>query len=418
MNYYRFPENRITKVLLGLYLFVMLYLCRDTMFCLYVVGFYPSQVITLGLTGLLGLVFLWYQRRNLKQVVQDGRMVLVLVATALILLPMLDKQDWQLMYFSILAFLYISIFLSYFVSWQTLAKYYVLMLTALAVYSILAAYLFRIPIDMGLIQKDVFRDGRDVGIYNFLFSIVPRTFEKRRNFGMFREPGVYQYFILLGLYLTHYGVQWKKDWSKWTVTALLCVTMVTTMATGGLAEMCLLAAFVFFEKKLYKNRVVLSLAIVMILLVLGVLYYSYDNHGELWNQFYLMTFNKFSAQEDSVTERTEAIFVNLEMIKASPFVGVPLSQVLHAVENNTSSTLVLLAGMGLISGSLHILAWAALVWRKERHVLANLALMIILFLSFNTQNLSWNLFFWLFPMMALTEKTVPVIEKRLRKGSV
>lgn len=411
MKYYRFPDNPVTKTLLALYLFAMLYLCRSSMFCLSVVGFYPSMAIILALTILLGLGFLWYQRGNWKAVFSDGRIKLAAILTAVVLVPMVVKRDWQLMYLSILLFVYISILLSYVISWRELAKYYVLTLTALAVYSILAAYVFRIPIDMGLVEKDVFRNASDFGVYNFWFAAVPRTFAKYRNFGIFREPGVYQYFLLLGLFLAQYGVRWQRERSKWIVTAILSVTMLTTFATGGVAELGLLALFVFFEQKLYRNKVLVALVAVAAVLLGIFLLYCYRARNQLWEQLYLMVVGKFVYQEDSVTERTEAIFANLDMIRHHPLVGTTLQEVLHSVANNTSSTLILLAGFGILCGSVPIFAWVALVWQKERSALANICLLVILFLSFNTQNMTWDQFFWLFPVMALAETVVPRMER-------
>lgn len=415
MNDYRFPENRITKALLALYLFVMLYLCRDSMFCLSVVGFYPSMAVTLGATALVGLAFLWHQRGNLKAVFLDGRMKVALAVTVLVLAPMVLKRDWQFMYVSILICMYTAILLSYFISWQALAKYYVGMMTALGVYSILAAYLFRVPIDMGLVEKDVFRNASDFGFYNFLFSVVPRTYAKTRNFGLFREPGVYQYFILLALFLTHYGVQWKKQRTMWVVTAILSVVMISTLATGGLAELALLAAFVFFDKKLYRNKILLVVVLLILIALPGFLYYNYDYYTPLWYQIEVNIVGKFTRPGDSLFERTESLAVNLEILKEHPLVGDRLANVLHVVENNTSSSLILFAVFGVLSGAFHVLAWGALVWKKERSVLGNLLLLVILFLSFNTQNLIGDQFFWLFPVMALTEKSVPYLKGRRKE---
>ena len=42
----------------------------------------------------------------------------------------------------------------------------------------------------------------------------------------------------------------------------------------------------------------------------------------------------------------------------------------------------------------------------------NLALVLIVFVSFNTQNMIADLFFWLLPVMALTEKLIPWQESR------
>jgi len=57
-----------------------------------------------------------------------------------------------------------------------------------------------------------------------------------------------------------------------------------------------------------------------------------------------------------------------------------------------------------------------LAWKKERSVLMNLFLLVILFLPFNTQNVIHDMFFWLFPVMALVERGLPLIPERAGKN--
>jgi len=85
--------------------------------------------------------------------------------------------------------------------------------------------------------------------------------------------------------------------------------------------------------------------------------------------------------------------------------------VLYSVENNTTSTMLMFAIFGILGGVLHTLSWAALVWEKDKKLWTKLVLLLILFMSFNTQNLIADLFFWLFPMMALTEKCLNLKKK-------
>ena len=61
--------------------------------------------------------------------------------------------------------------------------------------------------------------------------------------------------------------------------------------------------------------------------------------------------------------------------------------------------------------TLNVAAWIALVWKRDRNVFGNLILLCIMFMSFNTQNLVANVFFWLFPMMALVERGLPGLKK-------
>ena len=97
MKQYPFPKNRWTAAAFGLFLFAMLLLARDTLITSIVVGFYKSQFLMLALMGLLGLVFVLYNRRNLRQIGTDRRLGLILGFARLLIAVMVLKRDWQLM---------------------------------------------------------------------------------------------------------------------------------------------------------------------------------------------------------------------------------------------------------------------------------------------------------------------------------
>lgn len=411
MKLYPFPEKKIWKVLFAVYLFALLMLSRNGMLSCVFVGFYKTQILMLLVMGAGILTFAVVNRRELKQILTDRRMLAAAACGVLILLPMVVKRDWQLMYFSILIYLLFAVFLCYFVSMKDTAKYYVMILCALSVYAILATYVLRLLPDSGILNVHTFSNDKGRDYYNFGLAFVSITQVKERNFGIFREPGVYQYFLLLGLFLTNYTVEWKRSRDMWLANLILAVTMVTTMATGGVVCLGLLVIVVFFDKKMYRDKRVLWTAIGLAAALVLVLAVSFATRNKIYWLVYNTLFEKFVNRSDSVTERTEAILVDVQIFLRHPIFGAGLSEVLHAVTNNTTSTLILYAVFGFLSGSLHVLAWVALVWKKERHLWANLALLVILFMGFNTQNLTGDVFFWLFPMMALLERGLPLLKK-------
>lgn len=411
MKLYPFPEKKIWKVLFAVYLFALLMLSRNGMLSCVLVGFYKTQILMLLVMGAGILTFAVVNRRELKQILTDRRMLAAAACGVLILLPMVVKRDWQLMYFSILIYLLFAVFLCYFVSMKDTAKYYVMILCALSVYAILATYVLRLLPDSGILNVHTFSNDKGRDYYNFGLAFVSITQVKERNFGIFREPGVYQYFLLLGLFLTNYTVEWKRSRDMWLANLILAVTMVTTMATGGVVCLGLLVIVVFFDKKMYRDKRVLWTAIGLAAALVLVLAVSFATRNKIYWLVYNTLFEKFVNRSDSVTERTEAILVDVQIFLRHPIFGAGLSEVLHAVTNNTTSTLILYAVFGFLSGSLHVLAWVALVWKKERHLWANLALLVILFMGFNTQNLTGDVFFWLFPMMALLERGLPLLKK-------
>lgn len=417
MTYYSLPERRQTHWILGVFFCALLLLSRDTMYATISLGVYPSQILILGLTVALGVWFLAANRGKWREIFTDPRMLLTAAAGVVILFPMLWKRDWQFMYFSIFFAMVLGIFLSYFLTCREAAKYYTVILTALAVYSLAASYFFRIPADLGLFPAPVVENAIGVEFYHFGLSFVPLTFVKNRNFGIFREPGMYQFFLILGLYLNNYHIFWGSQKRYWAVNIILAVTTVTTFATGGLVELALLAVVLFFDKGWYRKKTGKLLAGAIVLLGVGAVTFIVIQKGALYDTLVDML-SKFDFRSESMTDRAGSILVNSKRFLSHPFFGTGLAETLHAIANNTSSTTILYAVLGLLGGTLNVAAWVCLVWRRERKWPVNLALLLILFMSFNTENLIADVFFWLFPAMSMAERTIPMVKAygELRRG--
>ncbi len=412
MRYYPFPETKTTKLMVTLFLTALLFLARDTLVTSSILGFNRSQFLMLGIVCLAGLVFLVYNRKNLKDILLDKRMLLLILSTVLVLGPMVLKRDWQMMYFSILLCLYVAVFFTYFISCRELAQYYVLIMSFLGVYSIAAMWVLRpLLIDTGILTVPVFCNQMDYPFHNFFFSFVSDWYVKTRNFGIFREPGVYQYFIILALLLNNYTAAWKSEKTLWVCNFALGATMLSTLATGGVAELGLLAIVVFFDKKLYKKKIVWLVILVCAIALAVLLGMIIAEQGELYWELYSMVIGKFQPGTDSSSERLDAIVSDWNWFVSHPLVGGELSAVLHSAVNNTTSTMILFAVFGIFGGCFHVVSWLALIWDTERKLWVNVMLVPILFVSFNTQNLTADVFLWLFGMMALTEKVIPKLQK-------
>lgn len=416
MKQYPLLNSRASKIAFGMFLMAMLFLSRDTLFSSCLVGFAQSQILAMGLILLLGMVFLWQNRKNLPEVLKDPRM-LVLAASALILiLPMAVKRDWQLMYFSILLCVLTSVFLTYFIASREVAKDYVLLLTVLGVYSMFVTYVLKTPARTGIITPPVFYNSNDWEFFNFGFAYVNTAKYWHRNFGIFREPGVYQFFVLLAVYLNNYSVDWNRQWKLWVCNVLLAFTMLTTFALGGFAELGLLIVFLYFDKKWYREKWGKFAGIAAVAAIVGAVgYFFYRMNQPYFNksilyEFYDM-FIRLTTDSDSMLDRQDAITANLQFFFRNPLAGARVAEVLHGTNHNTSSTMLLFAILGTGGGVLNVAAWIALLWKRERSLIGNLVLMVIMFLSFNTQNLVANVFFWLFPMMSLVERGLSLLKK-------
>lgn len=422
MKMYRFPENKAWKTIFGFFLFAMLLLARDTLITSSILGFYKSTFIMYAAIGLMGVAFLAVNRKNLKQILFDRRMLLVIVATVVLVVPMLVKRDWQMMYFSILLCIYFAVFLSYFVTMQEVAKLYVVILSALSVYAVIVTYGARFLAEAGVLEVPMFSNGVH-DFYNFLFGFAIDCGKWKniyyRNFGIFREPGVYQFFIIVALYLNNYIVSWKKSWQMWVVNVILAITMLTTFATGGIIEMGLLAVILFIDKKWYKDKRISILVGAAVAAVVVFMLYSVAAQNVLYRTIRQMVMKLFNFDPSSTGGvRYQAIIVDLKIFLQNPIFGEKLAATMFAGgrEYTTNSTVFLFAAFGLFAGLLHTISWIALVWQKDRKIWVNLALLLVLFMSFNTEEMTADIFFWLFPVMALVEKGLPLVKfKKLKK---
>ena len=414
MKLYRFPDNKIWKAVFCVYLFAMLLLARDTMYTTSILGFYPSQLMMAGLMMVLGVVFLVHNRKHWRDVFTDKRMLILAASAILILLPMVCKLDVQLMYFSVLLCIFFAVFLTYFVTLKEVAKCYVVMMSVMAVWSVAVTYLGRIPADRGMISIPTFFNATGNEYYNFGLSIVSITHVKYRNFGIFREPGVYQYFLMLALVLHNYTITWDKEWKYWLINILLVITVLSTFSTNGVAEAGLLVLVVFFDKQLYKNKKILAAAIVLLLLGVAGIAFILLRGGGLADTLTQMVMKLFT-RNNSSSARLNAIAADVRFFVSNPFFGQKIATVLNVVLHNTTSTMLMFALFGICGGALHLVSWLALVWDRERKVWVNIALVLIVLMSFNTQNIIADVFFWLFPIMALTERAVPPLSSKARK---
>lgn len=407
MTYYRFPDNKLVKLCFPLALLILQMVARSTMYTSTFLGFTLSQAVMIGTIVLIGFTFLAVNRKNLKAVLTDRRMLLFGMAAMVILLPMLVKGDWQLMYFTILLSWFFAIFLTYFSTVEELGKYYVLILTALSALSLVGLFVLKPMVHMGWIPGNPFDSPGGWHMFNFGLTFVCdknlHMVNALRNFGIFREPGLFQIFLFVAIQLNNYTVNWDKPWKMWAVDAVLFMTLLTTFATGGVLALGIYIVFLFFDKGLYRDRRMQILAAAVVTAGILLLVYALRKGGS-WAYELIGMVEKFVYRSYSFDARIESVVADAELFISHPLFGADMNTVVYAVANNTATSAILFAVFGIVGGCVHVLSWAALAWRKERHWLMNVILMVILFIPFNTQNVMHDMFFWLFPIMALTEK--------------
>lgn len=407
MNGFMQQLNNKRNYLWALWLIAMLYLSRDSMYSTAVIGFGRSYALQGVLFGVSILAILLKYKSDLKTLILSPHMFFAVGAFVILLFPAVLKRDWQLMYFSVLFVVIYSVVVSLLIDLKSLSRLFVLIIGSLSLSSLICTYCLRFLADAGLLVPAYLRNSVGTEMYNYFVSNVYIWELKWRNTGIFREPGVYQFFLILALYLNSDVCDWEKAMCYWGLNAILGFTMFSTLAFGGIAEMALLAVALFFEKGWYRNRKAQLIAlggIVAMVIAYNVIHWL---DGPLWGEIWMLK-HKFSMGGESVTDRFGSIAVNTRLFLQSPIIGDKVSTILFHPEilNNTSSTTIIMAMFGVFGALLHIGSWLVLTWKRDRNILYNLIFALILSMSFNTENLITDIFLWLFPIMAVCEKVL------------
>jgi len=249
--------------------------------------------------------------------------------------------------------------------------------------------------------------------YNLFITVVPKhTGGFARNYGIFREPGVFQMFLIIGL-LFQMFVLIKPNIK---VQILYIVALVTTFSTTGYIALIFVSILYLIKKNRSKGEKH-SKAIVIICLSLIFIYLSLFTDF-IFKQEYGSVFGKFANNNStSVVARLASVVVNLRLFLNSPIWGVGVTNVdtqfallaqsilgIYTI-HNTNTVLWQLAAYGSIFTSLWIYGIYKLCWVMGGEKIEVLLLFIILNVLLFGENLAYSLITNILVFYGLSAKT-------------
>lgn len=226
------------------------------------------------------------------------------------------------------------------------------------------------------------------GFYNLIVCMITVSGGTVRNYGIFREPGVFQMFLMLGLlFYTYYG----KNFKIYRFVIYLIAIGLTYSTTGYIAVIIYLILYLvkdtrkLAEKKKKLVTVVLIIA-GLLLLLLETDLLSVDG----------MIFDKFSNMKRYTTiARFASVFANIEMWLESPIFGkgliyvndtfpkISLMKYGYASTHNTNTLFCELATYGIMYTGIFIAGYIRFAKkiseRKIEQGLIGAVLMILMF---------------------------------------
>lgn len=237
----------------------------------------------------------------------------------------------------------------------------------------------------------------DLGI-----SFAKYNFGIQRNYSFFREPGVFQIFLLTAMIFTLFSNN-ISDRNKTTYTIILLLTLASTFSTMGIiSALIILIAYVISGQKEKKGKLMIILLVLISLITFFVL--KNESGKFLLDRTFTKLFENTSNESFSV--RYYSIYNNILASLNNPIFGMGYDRGFNYIINNLNQF-----GTNDVTGSLFIIAMAigwpvALICNycfyksityvaRKQQIIIRILIWISLFSSVNSQNILYTNFFWI-----------------------
>lgn len=410
-----FNKKQIRTAYMYLYIFLMLLLCRDSLVSTTILGFPKSFFLTLIISIPNFIIFI---KKIKAEGLKSYRVYIFIILVLSIILTMIIKSDYQLYNFSLLVFIFIGFVVSYVYEYKEFIKVFINIMIFISMYSLITTYLFKpLIIHTGINFPTIINSVNNV-FYNFIFSFALTAESYIRNFGFFREPGVYQVFIILALIFLTFVKNIKiKSRKKIIYTLIFTVTILSTFSTTGIILLALF--FTTYIVKLIRdgkmNRkvfIIITTITIICILILTLLYNIIPSFRETLR----FSIEKIFTPNESLSARQESIIVPLKLYLNSPIFGQKYIDVVEAIDHNTNTTINMFAIYGLLTGVIHIMLIYLLIKKMKQPKSVSALIFIIFIVAINTQFLIGNSVLWIVMFSCFMEdKTIPKKENYIER---
>lgn len=356
-------------------------------------------------------------------VIQKKCCYYIIALIGLIFSSMLVNADVRLGYFYKVCLLLYAYSLTQLIGLEEFAQHFTRIIYILALCSLIGyAVLYINPALLTIFPR--VKNIASAFFYNAGVFISPlRSGELLRNYGIFREPGVYQMFLIMALLFQMYIIRTNSLLRYIVYIAAIITTMSTT---GYIALGVVMFLFIFNQKDLATSKRIILILLVLICVVLLTHYTNIFSLSldDARSSVFVKLKNENSA---SRVARFASITENLRMALEKPFLGVGLTALgdkfptyakLHygiRTVHNTNTVLIQFAAHGLLYGFL----WCIAYWKFARTINKKYCLIVFItiIILYIGENLTFSGFASLFLMYGITSEGSLSLDERNRKNN-
>lgn len=364
------------------------------------------------------LMFFWVLISQRKTTFNLNSMFFFIFACLLIGITMIINQDFNIMNFTILLMILAAFLVSHMISFEVFISNYVKVILFIAVYSLIIMYIVA-PFLKSIVYLFPLRynqTGLAVRDYIFGFHFEDHSVALRRNTGIFREMGVYQHFLNLGLMF--YLFYLKEN--KFSTILIFSITIITTFSTPGIVFLAIILLVYMYEN--YNNKFMqlfkVILGLFFILLILSKV--APNIFIDL-----IYSINKILKRGNSYSGRLSAIIANILAWLNSPIIGNGIQKGLMLAEefyidqvtmHNTSTTTSFMAMYGIVFTIMMSFPLIMIISKLQVRRISKILLITGLFLSINSQRFIYDQMYYIFVFSYFMHERFHKNSTTLRQG--
>lgn len=384
--------------------------------------YYDGPIDTIIILTFIFIIF-FLMNVFLRKISINLRSIIILpLLFSSIFITMIVNSNFRGGYFVVLLSIFLGFLVIHLVPFDTFTELYVQILVVLAVYSILALYLLNPIIH---VIPDIlfprFANTSGIPMINARLTYIVDVDKYFRNFGIFREPGVYQVFLNIALMFELFYKRTKPNTAKLIV--LYSAIISTFSSPGYISAVILTFAHVVSVNKMLSARERMQRKRLFMQIFIGGLIAAIvlSQISELFNRNIASAFNKLGNQA-SLEVRTTALLSNIVIWTERPIFGHGIESgleqrvVMEIRKNllvnptltihNTSTIGALLSAFGLIFTLLYIYLMYRLIRNSYQPGLIKILIFLAIMVTINTQLLIYNELLYVILVYGLTRRSM------------
>ncbi len=382
--------------------FLLLYVSNDTL----LFGTNESKIFSLIQYSILICLFLWVLvdpilRKSSRIMTQSMSMVVFLLC-CLIIMTMLLNTDTSIKYFYQIFVILFSGLIVLRIGQREFINSFNKVMSIFAVSSTIMFAIAKIAYPLVQLLPSI-KNESGYTYYFYGLGFVDGNSQNllMRNYGIFREPGVFTIFLLMAIV---FELFFTKSANIKRVAAYIIATVATFSTMGFIVVPLILATYIIrtiIQRKTRKGVKIL-LAFLFILFFIIFLIGITGN----FEKIFLPVFNKIGVENASRDSRIYSILVNLDIMKESPILGKGWTFVEKNFErygykysglgvHNTNTFMKILSVYGILYCFL-LIKQTYLFIRKQNNIIISLMLLVVFLLILSNEDMIVNSVVYIF----------------------